>query len=119
MMPREVSREPRSCVETLEQVVGHELDLLVPPLRRAVDAGDESAAVDASEVAVHERVAGLGAVVGPLGEPEVPGGVLLPGVALQVVVLRLRPWLDLAPVAVEDVLAALDQPLGRARPRRG
>ena len=50
-------------VEVLKQVVRGELDLLVAPLRGPVHAGDQSGAVDPAEVAVHERVAGLGLVV--------------------------------------------------------
>ena len=63
--------------------------------RGPVHAGDEAAAVDPAQVAVHERVARLGPVRGALGEPEVPGRVLLPRVRLEVGVLvsalRLRP----------------------------
>src|SRR5665809_141539 len=58
---------------------------------------------------VAERVAGLGLVVGALGQAEVPGAVLLRGVPLQVGVLGLRVGLHLTPVAVEDVLPLLDQ----------
>ena len=50
-------------VELLQEVVGGELDLLVAPLGRPVQAGDQADAVDAPEVAVDERVAGLGLVV--------------------------------------------------------
>ena len=49
-------------VEMLEQVVRGQLDLLVPPFRRPVDAGDQSGAVHPPEVAAHEGVAGLGLV---------------------------------------------------------
>ena len=96
-------------VEQLQQVVGRELDVLVPPLAGPVDAGDQAGAVHAAQVAVHERVARLGLVVGTLGEPEVPGGVLVPGVLVEVGVLRVRTGLRVAPVAVEDVLLLLDQ----------
>ena len=74
--------------------MGGELDLLVPPLRGAVDAGDEARPVDPRQVPEDERVPGLGLVVRALGQPEVPGGVLLPGVPLEVGVLLLRPGLD-------------------------
>jgi hypothetical protein len=59
-------------VEVLEEVVGGELDFLVSPLRRPVDAGDQTGAVDPAEVAVDERVARLGLIGRPLGEPQVP-----------------------------------------------
>ena len=77
-------------VEALQEVVRGELDLLVPPLGRPVDARDQAGAVHPAEVAVDEGVPRLGLVVGALGEPEVPGGVLLPGVPLEVGVLRRR-----------------------------
>src|SRR5689334_5881545 len=80
-------------VEVLEQVVGSQLDLLVLPLGRPVDAGDEAGAVHPAEVAVHEGVAGLGLVGGPDGEPQVPGGVLGPRVAVQEGVLVVGPGL--------------------------
>ena len=86
-----------------------ELDRLVPPLGGAVDAGDETGPVDASEVADDERVAGLRLVAGPVGQAEVPVGVLLPGVRLQECVLVVRGWCDLAPIAVEDVLVGVDE----------
>ena len=50
----------------LQQVVGGQLDLLVPPLRRAVHAGDQSAAMHAAEVAEDEGVAALGVLGGGL-----------------------------------------------------
>ena len=70
-------------VEALQQVVRGELDGLVPPLGRAVDAGDQARAVHTAEVAVDERVAGLRLVVRALGEAEMPGGVFVPRVALR------------------------------------
>ena len=76
-----VSRGP--LVQELQQVVGRQLDLLVPPLGGAVQAGDQAIAVDAAKVAVDEPVAGLGLVGGALGQAEVPVGVLLPGVRLE------------------------------------
>ena len=44
-----------------------------------------------------------------LGQAEVPRGVLLPRVPLQVGVLGSGARLHLAPVAVEDVLPRVDQ----------
>ena len=70
------------------------------------------AAVHPAEVAVDEGVPGLGLVVGALGEPEVPVGVLLPGVGLEVGVLVLGGRLHVTPVAVEHVLAGVDQLAG-------
>src|SRR4051812_42220294 len=70
-------------VEALEQVVGGELDRLVPPLGGPVHARDEPHAVDAAEVAVDERVARLRPVGRALREAKVPVGVLLPRVRLE------------------------------------
>jgi len=89
-----------------------ELDLLVPPLGRPVDAGDQAGAVQAPEVAVDEREAPLALVRGALGETEVPLAVVLPVMRAEEAVLVFRARLRLAPVAVEDVLARLDQPFG-------
>ena len=96
----------------LQQVVGGQLDVLVPPLGGAVDARDQAGAVDPAEVAVHERVPRLGLVVGALGQAEVPRAVVVPRVPLEVGVLRLGVRLHLAPVAVQDVLPRLDQGAG-------
>src|SRR5207248_4614083 len=68
--------------------------------------------VDPPEVAVDERVPGLGLVAGAVGEAEMPPGVFVPGVPFQVVVLVAGAGLYLPPVAVEHVLTAVDQPLG-------
>jgi two-component system, OmpR family, sensor kinase len=99
-------------VQPLEQLVGGELDLLVPPFGRPVHAGDDAHPVDAPEVPVDEGVPGLGLVIGPRGQAEVPAGVLVPRVALQESVLIARARLDLPPVAIEDVLTAVDEVLG-------
>ncbi|HET9969983.1 MAG TPA: HAMP domain-containing sensor histidine kinase, partial [Streptosporangiaceae bacterium] len=80
----------RQPVKPLEELVRGELDLLVPPLSRPVHAGDDAHPVDAPEVPVYEGVPGLGLVGGPLGQAEVPAGVLFPGVPLQVGVLVAR-----------------------------
>jgi hypothetical protein len=92
--------------------VSRELDLLVAPFGGPVVARDQAGPVDATEVPVDERVPGLGLVLGTLGEPEVPFGVLLPGVRLQERVLRRRTRLNVTPIAVEDILAGVDQPPG-------
>ena len=57
-----------------------QLDLLVPPLGRAVDAGDQSRAVDPPEVAVGECIPRLCLLARSLGQAEVPARVLLPAV---------------------------------------
>src|SRR5688572_9666755 len=75
------------AVDQLEQLVCGELDLLVPPLRRAEVAGDDPRAVDAPEIAVDEGVPGLGLVVGAFGQPEMPFGVVLPGMLGEIGVL--------------------------------
>ena len=58
--------------------MGGEFDLLVPPLRRAIHAGDQGGAMHLGEVAEAERVAGLGLVAGPFGQAEVPPAVVVP-----------------------------------------
>jgi two-component system OmpR family sensor kinase len=102
----------RQPVKPLQKLVRGELDVLVPPLGRPVHAGDDAHPVDAPEVPVHEGIPGLGLVGGPLGQAEVPAGVLFPGVPLQVGVLVARAGLDGPPVAVEHVLTAVDEVLG-------
>jgi two-component system, OmpR family, sensor kinase len=102
----------RQPVKPLQELVRGELDLLVPPFGRPVHAGDDAHPVDAPEVPVHEGVPGFRLVGGPLGQAEVPAGVLFPGVPLQVGVLVARAGLDIPPVAVEHVLTAVDEVLG-------
>src|SRR6266511_5241310 len=70
-------------VEVLQELVCCQLDLLVPPLRSTVVAGDQPHPVQTAEVAVDERVARLRLLGRALGEAKMPGGVLLPGVRLQ------------------------------------
>src|SRR5262245_61067747 len=88
----------RRLVEVLQQVVGGELDVFVTPLRGTVDAGDQPGAVDAAEVAVHECVARLRPVGCPLGETEVPQGVIVPAVRVEEAVLVLGPGLHVTPI---------------------
>ena len=95
-------------VEQLQEVMRGELDLLVAPLRRAVYARDQTGAMDAAEVAVHERVTRLRLSRRAFGEAEVPLGVLLPAVGVEEAVLGLGPRLHVSPVGVQDVLARLD-----------
>src|SRR5262245_49850622 len=71
------SRSTRGLrVQVLEKLVRGELDLLVPPLGGAVVAGDQPHAVQAPEVAVHERVARLRFIVGALRQAQVPDRVI-------------------------------------------
>src|SRR5450759_234098 len=65
--------------------------------------------MDTAEVPVDKRVPGLGLVIRTVSEPEMPLGVFLPRVRLQEGVLLAGVRLDFAPVAVEDVLAAVDE----------
>ena len=98
--------------------MGRELDLLVAPLGGPVVAGDDPGPVDPPEVAVDERVAGLRLAGRALGQPDVPERVILPRVLLEEGVLVLGARLDLAPIAVQHVLARVDEP-PRVRQGRG
>jgi hypothetical protein len=73
---------------------------------------DQAGPMDAAEVAVDERVSGLGAVLSAVREAEVPLGVLLPGVRGKEGVLLGCTGLNVSPIAVEDVLPSVDEPLG-------
>jgi Zinc-binding dehydrogenase len=86
-----------------QELVCCKLDLLVPPLRSTVVAGDQPHPVQATEVAVDKRLARLRLVVRALGEPEMPGGVLVPGVRLQECVLLPCARLDVLPARTEHV----------------
>src|SRR6266545_6044482 len=98
-------------VEVLQKLVRCQLDLLVPPLRGTVVAGDQPHPVQAAEVAVDKRVARLRLLGRALGEAEMPGGVLLPGVRLQERVLLACARLHVLPARAEHVLTRVDQPL--------
>jgi hypothetical protein len=65
--------------------------------------------MQAAEVAVDEGVPSLGLVAGAVGEGQVPVGVLLPGMGLQEGVLVVGAGLDVAPAALEHVLAGVDE----------
>jgi hypothetical protein len=93
----------------LEEPVSGKLDRLVPPLGGPVDTGDQRRSMNTLQVAVDERVAGFRPVCGAIRQPEVPVGVLLPGVRLEERVLVIGGRRDLAPVAVEDVLVGVDE----------
>src|SRR5215471_18592859 len=80
-------------VEVLEQLVCRKLDLLVPRLRGSVRAGDQPHPVDPMEVAVDEGVARLRAH----GQAEMPFGVVVPRVRLEVgVLVAARGWRSMA-----------------------
>src|SRR5450432_535318 len=104
------------AVEVLQQVMGCEFDLLVPPLRGPVLTCDQAHAMDTAKVPVDERVPGLGLVGGAIGQAEMPACVLVPRVRLQEGVLILGLGLAGPPVAVEHVLACVDE-LPRPRHR--
>ena len=80
-----------------------------PPFGGAVVAGDQARAVQAAEVSVDECVARFGLLRGALREAEMPLGVLVPRVRSEECILVLGLGLDLAPVAVEHVLAPTDE----------
>jgi len=86
-----------------------ELDILVSPFGRAIDACDEARSMDAAEVAEHERVTCLGLVGRALGQAQMPGGISIPAVPLEVGVLRCRVRLDDTPIAIQHVLLAFDE----------
>ena len=65
--------------------------------------------MDPAEVSVNKRVPGLGVVARTVGEPQMPPGVFVPRVRPQERVLIAGPGLDLAPIAVQYVLAGIDQ----------
>ncbi len=61
--PNPTACRPGLRVEVLQQIVGGQLDVLVPPFRSSVDAGDQAGAVNPAQVAVDERVSRLGVVL--------------------------------------------------------
>jgi len=93
----------------LQQIVGGDLDVLVPPFGGAVDAGDQPGPVDTAEIPVDERVPRLGLVLGAVRQPEVPGRVVVPAVRLEIGILRGGVGLDVTPVTVQYVLLGVDQ----------
>jgi hypothetical protein len=99
-----------SVVEVLKKVMRSELDLLVPPLGRSVLTSDQAHPMDTPEIAVDECMPGLGVIGRTVRESQMPGGVLIPRVRLEKVVLVVGTRLNVAPHAVEHVLVGVDQP---------
>ncbi len=99
-------------VQTLQQVMGGQLHVLVPPLRCPVAAGDQSHPVNPAEVTDDEGIPGLGVVGRSFRQTQMPGRVLLPVMTIQVRVLVVGGRLDITPLAVKHVLASIDQGLG-------
>ena len=85
------------------------LNLLVAPLGRPVLAGDQPGSMDATKIAINERVSALGLVIGFLVKAEVPFGVVVPGVTFQECILVRGFRLSFAPVTFENVLVCVDQ----------
>ena len=86
-MARRLSNLGADSIEELEQFVRGELDFLVSPLRSPVHAGDEGSAMHSPQVAVDEGVSALRLVGRAVGEREMPLGVVIPPVRLEVGVL--------------------------------
>lgn len=86
-----------------------ELDLLVTPLGRPVLARDQAGSMDPAKVPIDECVSALGLVGRFVVEAEVPFGILVPGVSFEERVLIIRSGLNLAPFALEHVLASVDE----------
>ena len=64
-----------------------ELDLLVSPLGCSVLTCDQAHAMDPPKVAVDECISGFGVIGRTIRESQMPGGVLLPRVRLEKIVL--------------------------------
>src|SRR5205823_11967906 len=99
-------------VQELKQLVRGQLDLLVTPLGRPVLAGDQSRSMDTAKIPIDERVAAFGLVRRFVVQPEVPFAVFVPCVSFEERVLVVSSGLNFAPVAVERVLAGLDETAG-------
>jgi hypothetical protein len=94
-----------------------QLNLLVAPLSRSIVTRDQTSPMDSTKVAVYEGVSALGLIRSPVTEPEMPLGVLGPGVSGQEGVFLVGAGLNLSPVAIENVLAASMRRRARAIPR--
>lgn len=71
-------RKSASLVEALRQLMGCELDLLVPPFSRPVMAGNQAGPMNSPKIAIDEGVSRLCLVPGVIGQAQMPGGVLVP-----------------------------------------
>ncbi len=65
--------------------------------------------MDQAKVSIDERVPAIGLVGRFVIEAEVPGALFSPGVSIKERVLIIRLGLHVAPVAVEHILASVDQ----------
>src|SRR6202044_2890829 len=81
-------------VQILQQLVRGRQDAPVPPLGRPIQAGDPTHPVPPPVIPDDEGIPRLGVVRGPVGEAEVPAGVLVERVRLQVRVLLAGRRLD-------------------------
>ena len=90
--------------------MSRELDFLVAPFGGPVHAGNQARAVDTFEVAIGEAVPRLRLLPGPFSKAEMPLGVLVPGMGLEERVFGDRARLHVSPVAVQNVLASVDEP---------
>ena len=75
--------QPGLLVEILQQIMSGRLDVLMPPLGGAVDAGDQAGGVETSKIPVHKGIPRLRVVRCALGQSEMPLAVLVPGVRLR------------------------------------
>ena len=75
---------------------GGELNVLVPPLGGPVVTGDDSHPVQAAEVAVGERVPGLGVVTSTVGEPQSLEAEPVTPAQAQPVIVTLPAEIDMA-----------------------
>jgi hypothetical protein len=103
------SVQPGLLVEVLQQTMNGALDVLVPPLGGTLDAGDQTGTVQSSKISVHKGIPRFRLVRCTLGQSEMPPCVLVPGVRLEVGVLRVGARLHLTPVTIEDVLPSVDE----------
>jgi hypothetical protein len=106
---RQLGGSRSRLVEVLQELMSGELDLLMSPLRGPVLTGDQAHPMDAAEIAIDERISSLRVVARTVGESEMPSGVLVPGVRVQKRVLVVGVWLNVAPHALEHVLACIDE----------
>jgi hypothetical protein len=89
--------------------VSRKFDGLVAPFRRSILAGDETGSVDTPEITVHESVPCLDLLGGSLRQAQEPFGVLIPRMRPEVSILVFGLRLPLTPIAVEHVLAGINE----------